>query len=219
MNLKNKLQRLKNELLSKEKAKKEKLSLDRQLSKQYQQFINSFFENNSIQLTKEQFSFLKELYLKDGYIIGLHNTHYPNVNSFFENGLYNNNYFGTKSESLTNTVMVSTLFGALIPYHHRNYITLILLLPEKIIKGEEGIFEDFEHGYWGIPPEYIVGAFTDGKIIQNTKNYNPNYHNKKAKIIDDPLSENLRTRKEKEIEVDFCEKLFLNFLEKSQKKH
>ena len=58
-----------------------------------------------------------------------------------------------------NTINPETLFGAAIAYHHPNYVTIILSLPNEVITGNTGILEPPKDGKWGFPPEYIVGAF------------------------------------------------------------
>lgn len=49
----------------------------------YKAFVKEMLSGNNVELTEEQFNYLKELYLKEGYIIGLHNTYSPDINSFF----------------------------------------------------------------------------------------------------------------------------------------
>ena len=77
--------------------------------KEYIEVIKSINIGN-IKLSVEQFKYLKELCLKDGFIIGMHNTGVENLDSFFEIGLYNNrDYFFKKTCDLTNTVAYSSV--------------------------------------------------------------------------------------------------------------
>ena len=187
---------------------KKQLTEETKLPDEYIDFLKDVI--NSTELTTEQFEFLKNLYLKDNQTIGLHNTNYNKIDSFFENGLYNNqDFYYKKSESLTNTINPETHFGAAIAYHHPNYVTIILSLPNEVITGNRGILEPLKDGKWGFPPEYIVGAFYDGKIFLN-KNYNEHYKNKNATPIDDPITDVFKTKEQKLREVQLCEKIFYN---------
>lgn len=197
MSLKDKLILLKKELIGNSK-----------LSSNHKMIIKDFFDGGSVQLTKEQFDYLKSLYLTDGYVVGLHNTSAFNVGHIFEVGLHNYNYIGKESPSLSNTVMYTSLFCPLLSYHSLNYVTVILMIPEKVLEGKRNLFEGLKDGYWGIPPQYIIGALVNGKVIVNKKNYNPNYFNKNAFCIDDYGSFNARTKEQKDVEVSYCEKLF-----------
>lgn len=173
---------------------------------------------NDTELTNEQFEFFKHLYLEDERTIGLHNTNNHNINSFFSNGLYNNSdFYYQKSKSLTNTVAPITTFVSALLYHHPNYVTIILSLPNEAIKGNQGILETQKDGSQGFPPEYIIGAFYDGKIFLN-KNYNEHYKNKDATPIDDPMTNNFKTKEQKLQEVQLCEKIFYNQGQKGIKK-
>ena len=196
--------------LKKEITKKSPISND------YIKWLKEVIDNT--ELTTEQFEFLKNLYLKDNQTIGLHNTHYNKISNFFENGLYNNQDFCyKKSKSLTNTINPESHFGAAIAYHHPSYVTIILSLPNEVITGKKGILETLKNNTWGFPPEYIVGAFYDGKIFLN-KNYNEHYENKNATPIDDPITNSFKTREQKIEEVKLCEKLFYNQQKNKRKK-
>ena len=205
MKLKEYLITLKNEL-----TKKSTISTD------YINWLKEVIDNT--ELTTKQFEFLKNLYLKDNQTIGLHNTHYNKISNFFEIGLYNNQHFWyKKSKSLTNTINPESHFGAAIAYHHPSYVTIILSLPNEVITGNTGILEPLKDGKWGFPPEYIVGAFYDGKIFLN-KNYNEHYKNKDATPIDDPITDVFKTKEQKLREVQLCEKIFYNQEQKGIKK-
>mgnify|MGYP004623954575 FL=1 len=173
---------------------------------------------DSTELTNEQFEFLKNLYLKNNQTIGLHNTYLRDINSFFSKGLYNYKDFNyEQSQSLTNTIAPTLTFRGALLYHHPNYVTIILSLPDEVITGNRGILEPLKDGKWGFPPEYIVGAFYDGKIFLN-KNYNEHYENKNATPIDDPITDSFKTREQKIEEVKLCEKLFYNQQKNGRKK-
>lgn len=195
---------------------KKQLKKETKLPDEYIDFLKEVI--NSTELTTEQFEFLKNLYLKDNQTIGLHNTNYNKIENFFEIGLYNNCDFNFKeSQSLTNTIAPETLFGPAIAYHHPSYVTIILSLPNEVITGNTGILEPLKDGKWGFPPEYIVGAFYDGKIFLN-KNYNEHYKNKDATPIDDPITDVFKTKEQKLREVQLCEKIFYNQEQKGIKK-
>lgn len=203
MNLKDKLIELRNKLIKKDEIKEIDLLKEKIDSKE---FIKDFV--NQSDLTEEQFEFLKDLYLQDKKIVGLHNTHYDDVNSFFKKGLTNNTgYLAKKSTSLTNTVYPSTQFFPLLTYHHPRYTTIILLLNEDIIQGKEGLFKDLDNEYYGIPKEYIVGAFQNGKVYKNP-NFRKNYKDSSALKTTDKGSYVIRTKEEKEDEVKFCSDIF-----------
>lgn len=209
MNLKDKLIELRNKLIKKDEIKEMdslKESIGEEEKIDLKEFIKDFV--NQSDLTEEQFEFLKDLYLQDKKIIGLHNTHYDDVNSFFKKGLTNNTgYLGEKSTSLTNTVYPSTQFFPLLTYHHPRYTTIILLLNEDIIQGKEGIFKDLDNEYYGIPKEYIVGAFQNGKVYKNP-NFRKNYKDSSALKTTDKGNYIIRTKEEKEEEVKFCSDIF-----------
>lgn len=209
MNLKDKLIELRNKLIKKDEIKEtdsQEEIIDEEEKIDPKEFIKGFVIQSD--LTEEQFEFLKDLYLQDKKIVGLHNTHYDDVNSFFKNGLTNNTgYLGEKSTSLTNTVYPSTQFFPLLTYHHPRYTTIILLLNEDIIEGKEGIFKDLDNEYYGIPKEYIVGAFQNGKIYKNP-NFRENYKDQSALKTTDKGSYLIRTKEEKEDEVKFCSDIF-----------
>ena len=160
---------------------------------------------DSTELTEQQFEFLRTLYLTDGKVVGLHNTFNGNIQTYFDIGLYNYDRLGREDLSLSNTVMTSSLFSSLIPYHVKN-TTIILVFDENIIKGELGLYEGLKNGRFGIPPKYIVGAFQNEKIITNP-NYDYNYNNQYAIEIDDSKSKFL-DKKTKEENVRICSTLF-----------
>lgn len=68
----------------------------------------------------------------------------------------------------------------------------------------------------GDTPQYIIGAFRNGEIFKNL-NYNANYYDKDASIIDDPTTTFIsKDRKEKEAEL--CTELFYKNLNKTNTK-
>ncbi|MDD6244999.1 MAG: hypothetical protein PUB03_05005 [bacterium] len=169
----------------------------------YMKVIKDNIDN--VRLTEQQFEFLKNLYLTDGKIVGLHNTINRNLQTYFDTGLYNYDRTGKEDLSLSNTVMTSSLLSSLIPYHVKN-TTLILAFNEELIKGEPGLYEGLKDGKFGIPSKYIVGAFQNGKVITNP-NYDPNYKNKYAIEIDDAKS-NFLDQRAKEENARICSTLF-----------
>lgn len=172
-------------------------------SEGYLRMIKDNVDNT--RLTEQQFEFLKNLYLTDGKIVGLHNTFNRNLSAYFDTGLYNYDSIGKENLSLSNTVMTSSLLSSLIPYHVKN-TTLILAFDEELIKGEPGLYEGLKDGKFGIPTKYIVGAFQNGKVITNP-NYDPNYKNKYAIEIDDAKS-NFLDQRAKEENARICSTLF-----------
>jgi len=186
------------------------MSLKQKL-KQYVEVIKSI-NNGDIELSNEQFEFLKELYKKEGYVVGLHNTKINNSNSFFQNGLYNNkDYHYNRTCDITNTVYYTPSFYGLMLYHHPQYTTIILAIPEDVITGKKGIFEELQNDNWGIPPQYIIGAFQDGKVIKN-ENYDPNYENKNAALLEEP-EKIYKTQAQKIEESNICGKAFYDIQE------
>ncbi|MCI6266297.1 MAG: hypothetical protein MR598_05570 [Erysipelotrichaceae bacterium] len=174
--------------------------------KEYKDVIRGINDGN-IELTDEQFEFLKSMFLKEGFILGYHNTNVVDVNSFFEKGLYNNrDYRFEKTCDLTNTVAYSQMFLTSLYYHHPRYTTIFLLIPEDIIAGKIGIFEDLKDGKFGIPPKYIVGAFQNGRIYINNS-YDEFYYNQGSLKIEEPEIIS-RTMKDKEEEVFVCSQAY-----------
>lgn len=205
MNLKDKLNIFKKELVGNNK-----------LTTDHKRIIKDFFESGSIRLTKEQYDFLKRIYLIDGYVVGMHKTSAFNVKHIFEVGLYNYNYIEKKSNSLSNTVMSTSLLFPLLSYHQPSYATVILMFPNEILEGKRGLFEKLNDGRWGIPSQYIVGALMDGKVVQNKNHYNPYYCNPRASFVDDISSLTIRTKPQKLAEIDYCDKFFNEQLEKGR---
>lgn len=178
----------------------------------YENVINEIFDSGSVSLTNQQYYFLKRIYLKDGFKIGLHNT-YISANTIFENGLYNQNSMGKDSNDLTNTVFLTSHFINLLPYHDKNNTTILLLIPEDVINEKQGLFEYLKNGIWGIPTEFIIGAFEGENLVLNDK-YNPLYNNlESTKIEKLPYTKTL-SKEEKSFETDYCEMLFLRQLNK-----
>lgn len=162
--------------------------------------------NGNIKLTDEQFEYLKKISLEKGIIVGMHNTD-EDLNSFFNTGLYNNrDYLFKETCDLTNTVAYSSVFLARLGYHSPRFTTILIMIPEEVIEGKKGFFERLNDGGWGIPPEYIIGAFKSGEIISNP-NYKKDYFNPNAKLVEDsediPLS-----YEERKQEIEICSKAF-----------
>ena len=169
--------------------------------------VITWVNNGNIKLTEEQFEFLKKISLEKGFIVGMHNTGFENLDSFFEIGLYNNrDYLFKETNDLTNTVAYSFGFTVGLGYHSPRFTTVLLMIPEEVIEGKKGIFERLNDGGWGIPPEYIVGAFKDMQVFQNP-NYNKGYFNQDAKCIDDPEEICISYDDRKE-QIEICSKAF-----------
>lgn len=125
----------------------------------------------SVDINDSQQRFIKENYLDEDYIIGIHNTD-AEYKSFFEKGIFNNTSMGKPTLDLSNTVMYNDLILPLMQYangdgKNRGKTAIILKIPKSVFEEKTGIFEELEDGQYCIPPEFIIGALQDGKIIRN----------------------------------------------------
>ena len=145
----------------------------------------------SVDMTQEQLNFLLENYLDEDTIIGIHNTSFD-YNSFFRDGLYNQTSMGGNSVELANTIMYTDLLCGLAVYpngdgNKRGNSAIILKIPKKVFTKEQGIFETLPNKRYGIPSQFIVGAFQGGKVFTNEK-YDKEYKNEEAiKCIDEVI--------------------------------
>ena len=135
---------------------------------------------NSVDINNEQQKFIKENYIDENYIIGIHNSE-RDYESFFEKGIYNNTSLVKPTLDLSNTVMYNDLLLPLMQYANgdgqkRGKTAIILKIPKDVFKGEAGIFAKLENGQYCIPPEFIVGALQDGKVIENDR-YSQEHNN------------------------------------------
>lgn len=205
MDLKDKLNKFREELVGNNK-----------LASGHKRIIKDFFASGSIRLTKGQYDFLKQMYLVDGCVVGLHKTNAVNVKRIFEVGLYNYNFVEKKSCSLSNTVMFPSLLFPLLSYHQPNFATVVLMFPKEILEGKRGLFEKLDDGRWGIPPQFVVGALMNETVVQNKNKFNLNYNNLASSYIDDVSSLLDRTRVQKISEINYCDKFFYEQLEKDR---
>ena len=133
----------------------------------------------NVNATEQQLEFLLQNYIDEDYIIGIHNTLVTDYNCFFINGLHNRTSLGSKVADLSNAVFYDDIFAGLLYYiningKNKNNTSIILKIPKKVFLKEQGIFEELRDGNYGIPPEYIIGAFQGGNVIKNNL-YNANY--------------------------------------------
>lgn len=125
----------------------------------------------NVDINKDQQDFIKENYLDEDYIIGIHNTNIE-YKPFFEKGILNNTSMGKPTLDLSNTVMYNDLILPLMQYangdgKNRGKTAIILKIPKSVFEGKTGIFKELEDGQYCIPPEFIIGALQDGKTIRN----------------------------------------------------
>lgn len=143
----------------------------------------------SIDATEPQLDFLIEQFSDNDCVVGIHNTFLEHEN-FFKVGLRNQNSLYQKSSDLSNTVYYSKMLITLAIYPNgdgkkREQTAIILKIPKKVFTREQGIFETLPDGSYGIPSQFIVGAFADGNVIQNPK-YEKEYNNPDAIKCSDP---------------------------------
>ena len=157
--------------------------MDRDAAKRYKSMVREFIEDGNVTATDEQIRFLTEIYLDEECIVGIHNTRVPS-DPILKNGLHNYNSRFEETRDLSNTVMYSNTLIALAMYPNgdgkqRDETAIILKIPKKVFSQEQGIFETLPDGNFGIPTQFIVGAFSDGKIILNPS-YQKEYNNPEA---------------------------------------
>lgn len=128
-----------------------------------------------VDINDSQQRFIKENYLDEDYIIGIHNTD-AEYKPFFEKGIFNNTSMGKPTLDLSNTVMYNDLILPLMQYangdgKNRGKTAIILKIPKSV-------FEELEDGQYCIPPEFIIGA-----LQEKNKNYCQNQQNAKQTQI------------------------------------
>lgn len=121
-----------------------------------------------VAINDSQQRFIKENYLDEDYIIGIHNTD-AEYKPFFEKGILTTHQW--ENQLVYNTVMYNDLYY-LMQYangegKNRGKTAIILKIPKSVFEEKAGIFEELEDGQYCIPPEFIIGALQDGKIIRN----------------------------------------------------
>lgn len=137
-----------------------------------------------LSLSPEQVSYLLTQYTDEDCIIGIHNAKYIPRDNFFKTGLRNYTSMDEESNDLSNTVNYSDNLWTLLAYCNLNNessdnISVILKIPKKVIEKEQGIFERLPDEYYGIPSQFIVGAFENGQVFDN-ENYDKYYNNENA---------------------------------------
>ena len=138
-----------------------------------------------VDATEEQLKFLTEHFKDVDYIIGIHNTYIP-PDDILKNGLHNYTSVYNKTNEITNTVMYSGQLISLAMYpngdgNKREETAIILKIPKDVLMQKQGIFEVLPDGKYGIPSQFILGAFQDGKVIENPK-YDKGYNNPNAEF-------------------------------------
>ena len=174
--------------------------MDRETVKRYKDMIREFIEDGSVTATDEQIKFLIDMYLDEDCVVGIHNTNIPST-PILKNGLHNYNSRFEETRDLSNTVMYSGTLIALAMYPNgdgkrREDTAIILKIPNKVFSHEQGIFEMLPDGNFGIPSQFIVGAFSDGKIILNPA-YQKDYNNPDAIKCEDEINVSDRKQQKK----------------------
>lgn len=100
----------------------------------------------SVDINDSQQRFIKENYLDEDYIIGIHNTD-AEYKSFFEKGIFNNTSMGKPTLDLSNTVMYNDLILPLMQYangdgKNRGKTAIILKIPKSVFEEKTGILKN-----------------------------------------------------------------------------
>ena len=124
--------------------------------------------------------------------MGIHNTSISEYESFFEKGLYNQTSMGKDTDELSNTVMYSDNFMSLMAYPNgdgekRGETAIILKIPKKVFTHQQGIFETLPDGRYGIPTQFILGAFQNGEVVTNER-YDKQYESDIAIKCEDRIN-------------------------------
>ena len=139
--------------------------------RKYTKIYKNMLDN--VDINEEQVEYLINLYSDEDCIVGIHNSEFVEPESFFEDGLYNYNDLNMKKEDLSNTVYYNDLLPPLLMYpsggNTRGGTAILLKIPKDVFEKKQGIFEDLNDNMYGIPPQFIVGAFYEGKILENEK--------------------------------------------------
>ncbi len=180
------------------------------LQKKYEDFTKNYIEH--VCATDEQLEYLIKQYSDMDCVLGIHNTE-MGFENIFRIGLRNQTYMYRNADDIANTVHCSRLLSVLAMYPNgdgkeRGRTAIILKIPKKVFSHEQGIFETLPDGSYGIPTQFIVGAFTDGKVIENPA-YEKEYNNPDALICEDPDYEN--NDWDKPIQVKAFRKVYKKF--------
>jgi len=155
--------------------------------KRYQKYIHKCMK--SVDATESQLEFLINQYSDDRSVVGIHNTIWD-YESFFSKGLRNQTSMYSNSCELANTVYYSESLISLAMYPNgdgkkRQETAIILKIPKSVFTHEQGIFEALPDGSYGIPSQFIVGAFVNGEVMENP-NFQKEYNNPNAVKCNDP---------------------------------
>ena len=132
---------------------------------------------NDVDMTEEQVHFLLNNYKDEDTIIGIYNT-YQNYNDIFEKGIEMQNVKEKETRDLTSTIMYSDNIVSLSLYpigtKYKEGTAILLKIPKKVFLKEQGILEYMDNGTFMIPKQFIIGAFNNKEVIENT-NYDKDY--------------------------------------------
>lgn len=161
--------------------------MDKETLKKYRELTREFVEH--VCATDEQLEYLIKQYSDTDCVLGIHNTEvdYDNI---FKVGLQNQTDMGVNADDIANTVYYSKILCSLAMYPNgdgekRGRTAIIVKIPKKVFTHEQGIFETLPDGSYFIPTQYIVGAFSEGTVVDNP-NYQKGYNNPEAIKCDDP---------------------------------
>lgn len=166
----------------------------KELRKDYRKLIKD------LNLTPDQVAFLLTQYVDEDFIIGIHNT-MAGYDNIFKQGLRNQNSQYKNTDELANTINYNDKIWTLLAYANLQQSvgyrqSIILKIPKKVFSQEQGIFEELPDGFYGIPSQFIVGAFEDGQVIENEK-YDREYSNPEAGKISQGESVVYRNKQER----------------------
>lgn len=165
-----------------------------------------------IDATDEQIKFLLKEYKDEKSVIAIHNTDLG-YETFFNIGLKNSTYANQTYESertreLSNTTMYTNSLAALLAYpngdgKNRGNTAIILKIPKSVFEHKQGIFEVLEDGTYGIPPQFIKAAFSEGRVIENTISYDKKYNSREAELCEDTIK-----MEDKKLQAKIFKKLY-----------
>lgn len=184
--------------------------MDKTLLKKYRKLTREFV--GRICATDEQIEYLIKQYSDIDCVLGIHNTE-ADYDNIFNVGLRNQTDMYQNADDLANTVYYSKLLSSLAMYPNgdgkkRGRTAIILKIPKKVFTHEQGIFEILPDGTYGIPTQFIVGAFTEGMVVDNP-NYEKSYNNPEALKCNDPDYNN--NDADKPIQIDAFEKEYKKY--------
>lgn len=175
------------------------MNKERTIEKYYKRVLKS------VDATDEQINYLLTQYVDEKYIIGIYNTELD-YSIFFEDGIYDEE--NQEIEQISNIVMYSENLENLLIYPNgdgkkREKTAIILKIPKKVFSKEQGIIEKLENGRFGIPKEYIIAAFCNGKVIKNNK-YDKYYNSEMSLKCKDQMPIEMN----KKLEADIFKKAY-----------